>query len=253
MARQLAEAHVNLLIEKPLSTTLVGVEELAQLAEREGLVTAVGYCWRAMPAVAALRDAVTKGKFGQPLEIIAVTGQNFPHYRPAYREIYYRDRASGGGAIQDALTHVLNAGEWIAGPIERLVADAAHQALEEVDVEDTVHVLTRQGKTMGCYSLNQHQAPNEAMIQIVCERGTLRAEVHRSWLQWMTQPDTSWETNELPKMERDDLYTHQAHAYLDAVEGHSPPLCTLAEGVQSLKVNLAVIASCSSTNAWVAV
>lgn len=41
------------------------------------------------------------------------------------------------------MTHLLNLGEWLASPIDRLTADAAHLALEGVTVEDTVNVLTR--------------------------------------------------------------------------------------------------------------
>ncbi len=41
----------------------------------------------------------------------------------------------GGGAIQDAITHTMNAAEWLVGPIDSLVADARHCVLEGVDVE----------------------------------------------------------------------------------------------------------------------
>lgn len=41
----------------------------------------------------------------------------------------------------NALTHILNVGEWLVGPIDRLVADAGHRALPDVVVEDTAHLL----------------------------------------------------------------------------------------------------------------
>ena len=70
---------------------------------------------------AAMKAALDSGRFGRPVQLVAVCGQHFPTYRPAYREIYYRDRATGGGAIQDAITHVLNLGEWLIGPVDRLL------------------------------------------------------------------------------------------------------------------------------------
>jgi len=39
-------------------------------------------------------------------------------------------------AIQDALTHAFNTVQWLVGPMDRLVADAAHQVLDGVSVED---------------------------------------------------------------------------------------------------------------------
>ena len=240
---QLANAGVHLLIEKPLSTTLEDISSLVNKVAGSGLVATVAYVYRAHPVLAAMRQALWSGRFGQPVQIVAVCGQNFPFYRPAYRDIYYADRARGGGAVQDALTHILNAGEWRVGPIDRLVADAAHQVLEGVQVEDTVHMITRHGSTVGCYSLNQYQAPNETTITVVCQKGTVRFELHENRWRWMTEPSGLWHDEIIPAMERDEWFTVQENAFLDAVEGKTEPLCTLAEGLQSLKVNLAALVS----------
>jgi predicted dehydrogenase len=109
-----------------------------------------------------------------------------------------------------------------------------------------VHVITRQGEALGCYSLNQHQAPNEVMITVVCERGTVRAELHRNRWRWMTQPGDDWRDEEQGELSRDDGFIAQANRFLDAVEGKEPPLCSLSEGLQTLRVNLAVLAAAES-------
>jgi predicted dehydrogenase len=190
-----------------------------------------------------MRDAIRSGRFGPPVQLVAVSGQHFPHYRPAYRTIYYRDRATGGGAVQDALTHVVNAAEWLVGPVTRLTADVGHQVLEGVTVEDTAHVLTRHGTVMGSFNLNQHQAPNDTTITAVCTCGTVRFEYHNCRWRWATEPGGEWTDEPAPPLERDTLFVRQAHAFLDAVEGTVAPLCTLAEATQTLAVNLAVLRS----------
>lgn len=243
IATRLAEAGVHLLIEKPLSTSLNGIDRLRRLIQERQVVAAVAYVYRVHPTLRAVRAALVEGRFGRPVQLVAVGGQHFPTYRPAYRSIYYTDRNQGGGAIQDALTHVLNAGEWLIGPIERLVADAAHQVLEGVTVEDTVHVLTRQGSALGCYSLNQHQAPNENSLTVIGEHGTARCELHENRWRWMTRPGEEWHEESAGPLERDALFISQAHAFLDAVEGRAPPPCSLEDGIQTLRVNLAALAS----------
>lgn len=247
-ARFALERGLPVLIEKPLSVSREGVAEVLRAAA--GRVAGVAYVLRCHPLLARMREVIASGELGRPLQVVGVSGQHFPTYRPAYREIYYRDRATGGGAIQDALTHLVNAGEWLAGPVDRLVADAAHQALPGVEVEDTVHLLTRQGGALGSYALNQHQAPNEATLTVVCERATVRWEGHRSrWLRQST-PDTPWVVEEDPSLDRDSLFIRQAHAFLDALEHGSPLSCTLEEGLQTLRVNLAALESLE-TGAWV--
>lgn len=244
ISQQLAAAGMHLLIEKPLSTSLRGVNELRELVAREQLVCGVAYVYCSHPILGAMREAISSGRFGQPLELVAVCGQHFPTYRPAYREIYYKDRATGGGAIQDALTHIVNAAQWLVGPITRLVADAEHQLLPGVDVEDTVHVLARHGRVQASYALNQHQAPNEVTITVVCERGTVRFEAHENRWRWLTTPGEAWQEQRFPPLERDTLFIQQAAYFLDAIEGIRPVTCSLDEGEATLRANLAALASC---------
>jgi predicted dehydrogenase len=252
LAQQLAESGVHLLIEKPLDVSLAGVDRLQQTVADRNLTAAVAYVHRANPALAAMRQALHSGRFGKPLQLIAVTGQNFPYYRPAYAETYYRDRATGGGAVQDALTHIINAGEWLLGPVERVLADAAHQALPGVEVEDTVHALVRHQGVPGCYSLNQHQAPNELTITVVCQNGTARYEAHENRWRWMTELSSTWHDEPIGPLERDDLFVSQMNAFLDAVDGTGQPLCSLAEGAQTLRVNMALLQSIDKTT-WTSV
>jgi predicted dehydrogenase len=248
IAKRLVAAGTHVLIEKPLSTSLDGVAELQQLVSAHQVVAAVAYVHRANPNLANLRTALQSGRFGRPFQLVAVSGQHFPFYRPAYCQTYYKDRASGGGAIQDALTHVLNAGEWLVGPIDRVLADAAHCILPGVEVEDTAHVLARHGGVLASYTLNQHQAPNEFTMTVVCERGTLRYELHENRWRWMTEPGGQWHDELAPPLERDDLFMKQLTAFFDAIDGHIPPLCSLAEGAQTLLVNLAILRSLETAN-----
>jgi len=246
----LADRGLHLLIEKPLSTSFNGIDRLQTIVAEKRLTAGVAYVYRSHPLLAAMRSAIQDGRFGQPVELIAVSGQHFPTYRPAYRDIYYRDRATGGGAIQDAITHVLNAGEWLLGPIERLVADAAHQVLDGVTVEDTVHLLARHRNVMASYSLNQYQAPNEFTLTVVCERGTLRLESHANRLRSMTVPSSEWHDDAIEPLERDTLFVRQANQFLTAIEDNSPTACPLVDGLQTLRVNLAALASTDSGNGW---
>jgi len=236
----------SVLIEKPLAVTLDGVEELLEAARDSGRYHAVAYVYHVMPWMLAARDYLAGGALGRVLHASLVTGQHFPTFRPAYREIYYTKHETGGGAIQDALTHVINATEWLIGPITSLYADAAHQHLEGVTVEDTVNVVARHGDLLATYSLNQFQTPNEMTLQLHGEQGSLKVELHRRSWSHMLRGESNWTEHITPALERDDLFIAQANAFLDGMEGRPSPLCTLEEAVQTLKVNLAALESAST-------
>ncbi len=249
----LAEAGVNLLIEKPLATSTDGIEALVAKVKEKNLKTVVAYVYRAHPGLGAMRDKILSGDLGKPMHITVDCGQHFPTFRPAYREIYFTKRETGGGAIQDAITHMLNAGEWLVGPITKLVADADHKALEGVEVEDTVNVLARQGDdgVMGSYTMNMYQAPNRTVIKVVCDKGAAMFELHKDRWRWMDEPCGEWHDAGWDLADRDSWFVCQENAFMDVLEGKSEPLCTLEEGLQTLKVNLAALKSSDENSGWI--
>jgi predicted dehydrogenase len=239
VATKLVEAGINVFIEKPLSLNLDGCEDLLKLIDRKKVKSAVAYTYRSHPALRSMRDAIASGRFGKPVEVVSTWGQHFPFFRPAYREIYYTSRATGGGAIQDVLTHAINAGEFLVGPIEKLIADADHKVLEGVEVEDTVHVICRhKGGIMGNYTINQHQAPNENSITVMCEKGTARFDLIKANWSSMTEPTSEWKLEFQFSLDRDDIFINQANLFMDYLEGKGAQACTVAEGLQTLRVNL---------------
>ena len=252
MATRLAEAGVHVFIEKPLSTSLEGVERLQRVIEDRQLRSAVLYTFRAGPALRAMRDAIRTGRFGRPIQLVCTSGQHFPHYRPAYRDIYYVDHETGGGAIQDAMTHMVNAAEWFLGPVQSLVTDAEHNVLEGVTVEDTVHMMTRHQIGMGSLSLNQFQVPNEMVFTVHCEKGSARCQPTLNRWYWMDQVGDTWTEEDLGTIKRDDLYVNQANLLLDYYEGlpDAPP-CSIKEGIQTLRVNLASLQSAANAEKFV--
>lgn len=250
MATQLVKAGKHVFIEKPLSLSLYGISELMGLVKEKGVKSAVAYTYRSHPALRSMKEAIDSGRFGEPVQVIGTWGQHFPKYRPAYREIYYTSRKTGGGAIQDVLTHAINAGEFLVGPVSKLMADCGHQVLEGVTVEDTVHVITRQNgdKVMGCYSLNQHQAPNENTVTVICKKGTAKWDLNNARWMSMAEPDAGWKVEFEFSTERDDIFVNQANIFMDAMEGKGKFACTLEEGLQTLRVNLTVLQAADRPN-----
>ncbi|MBE2285167.1 MAG: Gfo/Idh/MocA family oxidoreductase [Prosthecobacter sp.] len=246
IAREGAAHGAALLIEKPLSVTLDGIEETRAAITQSGRFAAVAYVYHCFPWVAAAREFLQAGTLGHPLHASVVAGQHFPTFRPAYREIYYTRHETGGGAIQDALTHLVNAMEWMIGPMTRVFCDAAHQHLEGVTVEDTVNVTARHGQAMVSYAMTQFQASNEAVLQIHCENGSVKIESHLQRWGHINRGDKDWTWHTTPPLERDDLFIAQANAFLDGMESNACPLSTFDEAVQTLRFNRAALQSAAT-------
>lgn len=244
IAHQLLDKKVAILLEKPLCTDYSEVPPLLKRIQQERHIAHVAYIYRSLTFMQQLRQAVLTGEFGSPKQIVIVSGQHFPTFRPAYRDIYYNNHATGGGAIQDALTHAIHGAEWLDGPICSLSCHAQHQVLEGVEVEDTVNLIAQnRNQTLLNFSLNQFQAPNESYWFVHCPGGSYRAEPHNARIGKLALGETEWQWQTLPTEERDAAFTRQAHSFLDAIEGQDTPLATVDEAAQTLRVHLAALRS----------
>jgi len=240
MAQTLADHGIHMLIEKPLSLSMDGIEQLQTTVARHGIISAVGFSHRANPLVTDMREFVQSGKLGRIVEMRIVCGHHFPTHRPAYADVYFNDYKTGGGAINDMIPHLYNAGEWLAGPITKIVVDADHLRLDRVTVEDTVNALARHDDVMATYATDLHQPSYELTIHLVCENGECRVDYHMNRWAWMDEPEGTWtEGAEKMSLERDDMFMSQDARFLDAVDGKGEVLCTLDEGIQTLKTTLA--------------
>jgi predicted dehydrogenase len=250
MATELLQRGMDVLIEKPLSQSLAGVVELIALRDSTRRRAVVAYVLHVYPLLSQAREFLQSGELGPVLHATCTSGQYFPGGRPAhavhYSKTYYRDRRTGGGAIQDALTHTANWMESVLGPTDSVLCDCAHQALPEVTVEDTVNVSARHGNALVNYTLNQFQAPNESTLQFNTAKGSVKIEMHlRRWGVFRLG-DKDWTWHEVPPADRDGPFLAQANRFLDLVEGKPAAMCSLEAALQTLRFNLSALASAES-------
>lgn len=250
MAIRALERRLHVLIEKPLSQSMDRIEELLRARASAGRQVAVAYVLHVYPLLMQAREFLRTGELGPVRHVTATSGQYFPGGRPAhtvhYSKTYYRDRKTGGGAIQDALTHTANWVESVVGPTDSVMCDCAHQVLPEVTVEDTVNLSARHGDVLVNYTLNQFQAPNESTLQFNTASGSVKIEFHHRRWGVLRLGESAWTWREVPPADRDVPFTTQANAFLDQIEGQPSRLCSLDAGLQTLRFNLAALASAES-------
>lgn len=253
IAQTCMNAGLHALIEKPLATSLEDIDRFLDVERMTRRVVRVAYVYRSIPAVQRAREIVQSGRLGAIRHIAAVAGQNYPSFRPDYRRIYYAKRESGGGAMQDALTHAVHGVEWIMGPVREVACMAHHQVLEGVEADDTVNLIClHESGAMASFALNQFQAPNESRILFHGEKASLSLEISNQRVGIQGFDDGGWTWESMPHGERDAMFVMQANSFLDAVEGRPDNLSGAADALQTLKVNLAALKS-SDTRSFVTI
>jgi predicted dehydrogenase len=85
LALQALDHRIPILIEKPLSNTLAGVEHLAAGAAWAGIPVGVAYNLRYHPQLEEARELLAAGRIGRVLCGRLIYAVNFATGRPDYR------------------------------------------------------------------------------------------------------------------------------------------------------------------------
>ena len=135
-------AHVFL--EKPLSHSLEGVDELIRAASEAGRVIQVGYNFRFHQSLRMIKDMLDKNVIGRTIFARAELGQYLPEWRPSqdYRQSYTAQHSQGGGIILDS-SHEIDYMRWFLGEPEQVYCVAGMLSDLEVDTEDTACMTLR--------------------------------------------------------------------------------------------------------------
>lgn len=168
----LIDAGVPFLVEKPLAADPDTPERLARKIHAQGLVTAVGYQWRAMDTVEWVRDLLTETP---PRMIRAAWHGGTPP--PAW----WRKEAESGGQIVEQATHLIDIVRALVGEIEVVAAAEdrrSRPAYPEMDVASATTVLIRAGPdgTPGVVTATclLDGASEEAAVEFACDGRRIR-------------------------------------------------------------------------------
>src|SRR5947199_3474453 len=126
------EAGKHVYCEWPLGRTTAEAEELAALAEKRGLVTAVGLQARVNPAVMYMREQVASGSIGEIMAVHVSMIRDGVLTRPSHRT-WQRDAALGANTLTIANGHTIDAMRFVTGDFTRLSAVVATQAKQWLD------------------------------------------------------------------------------------------------------------------------
>jgi predicted dehydrogenase len=139
VARKVVESSINVFIEKPLSDSRDGVENLVTEVNKRSLIAMAGFNLRYEPGLQYLKKILNPEKIAfARLEF----GSYLPSWRPGtdYRTIYSANRSMGGGIILDDV-HEIDYACWLMGYPEKVTGFSGKFSDLEIDVEDIAEVL----------------------------------------------------------------------------------------------------------------
>ena len=238
----LAEHGIHLFIEKPLSDTIDGVDELLSLCHEQGVVLMVGYNFRFYEPFQAIHRALAEEAIGRVLSARAEVGQYLPEWRPGtdYRENVSARRQLGGGVLLE-LSHEIDYLRWFIGEVTAVTAQVAHVSDLDVDVEDTAEIILQfRNGAIGSVHLDMVQRPATRTCHIVGTKGTIKWDRQTHRVQLCSPTTETWQDLYPEKaVDTNEMYIAEMCHFLDCVRGAEVPLTNGVEGRRVLEMVLA--------------
>lgn len=244
VATSCVEAGCDVFIEKPLSDSLDGIENLIQVANRNKRIVMVGYQLRFHPCLLKLRAVLESGRLGRLLSVRATVGEYLRNWHPYedYRESYAAKAALGGGVVLTQI-HELDYLYSLFGLPRTVYAIGGHWSHLEIDVEDTASMLMEcsiDGRPLPVHLHQDYlQSPVSRRCEVIGDRGRAILDFP-SLSVTVQQSGADPEVYDYSGFERNQLFLGELTHFFACVEQRKPPIVSLQEGLQSLRIALAV-------------
>lgn len=182
IAKACLEAGIDVICEKPLTTTLEDAEALADVVKQTGRFLGVTYTYSGYPMIVEARARIAAGLIGKirtlqveyPLEWMATGVELHNNQQAAWR---VDPKKNGrGGSVGDIGTHAYHLAGYVTGlKAESVVADLA-TFVEGRALDDNAHVLIRyEGGARGMLWSSQVAigCSNSLRLRVFGESGSL--------------------------------------------------------------------------------
>jgi predicted dehydrogenase len=238
-----AEAGGHILLEKPVSHNMEGVDRLREAAARTGAQVLVGFQFRWHPGLKTAKRLLDAGEIGEPVSARAHWGEYLPDWHPweDYRSGYAARPDLGGGAVL-TLSHPIDYLRMMLGEVETVSGVTSNLGLG-LPVEDTAEItLGFESGALGSVHLDYVQRPPTHCFVIVGSEGTIKWNNADGSVRIYRAGTGEWETIPVPDgFERNTMFLDEMRHFLAVIRGEEKPACMLEDGVRALQICLDVL------------
>ncbi len=236
-----ARTGCHLFIEKPLSHSLDGIDELIEVVERKGLVAFVAYQFRFHPGLLLVKSLIEEGRLGRLAAAHIVNGEYLPDWHPYedYRHSHPARRDLGGGCLT-IQTHELDYALSLFGMPHRLFAVGGHLSNLEVDVEDSVSILMEcdfEGRPLPVYiHLDYLQHPPQRVCEIYGDAGKVRCDYYTNQVEFHETATRKVEVRHFNNFQRNQMFLDEMNHFVACLRHEQQPLVDLREARRSMLI-----------------
>ena len=236
ISRDFLDNDVDVMIEKPMTTTLQQADDLIAFAESKGLVIQVGHLERYNPAVVALREIV-----------------NQPMFIESHRLSIYKERALDVSVVLDLMIHDIDIiSNFVGAGVSDIRAAGIPVTTEQVDIANA-----RLEFSNGCVAnvtASRVSMKNERKIRLFQRDAYISVDFANHGITLVRRNDQvkdslipGMEIRQL-QFEKGDALEDELKAFVEAVAARKKPEVDGRVGRSALQIALNVMEQINTTN-----
>jgi predicted dehydrogenase len=245
-----AEAGKHVICEKPLARTVEQGERMLRACDDAGVHLLVAHVVRFFPEYAAAKAAVDRGEVGTPA-VLRLGRSTFQPRKAA--DNWFVDEAKSGGLVFDLMIHDIDYARWVAGEVTSVYARSVRGGRPGTEADHALAILRHADGALTHLEASWAYPP-----PVFRTRGEIAGDAGVvSWDSDRTEPvravlRSTAEAGEIPRASAtltEDPYTTQIRHFLRVIRGDATPIVTAFDGLASLRVAEAAVASITSGEA----
>ena len=243
IAAKLAKNNIHIFIEKPLSNSLVEINQLKKIVKSKRIITHVGCVLRFHPILKKTKEIIEKKSIGKIKFLHAENGSYLPDWHPNedYKKSYAVRSDLGGGVILTCI-HELDYLIWLFGRIDTVIAINRRIGELGIKVDDfSTSILEFSNKTIGEMHLDFFQISKSRFCKIVSEKGTLEVNFEETQLRFYNNKNRKMETIMRVKgFNKNDMYLDEMKYFLKCIKYNKKSFNDINFGAEVLKTALLI-------------
>ncbi|WP_395303221.1 Gfo/Idh/MocA family oxidoreductase [Pectobacterium polonicum] len=231
------KAGIPVLIEKPVTSSLQDALDLRHITEQYQTPVAVGYCLRYLPSAQKMKEYIDTGILGQLYYANIEVGQYLPDWRPNknYHDTVSANLSLGGGVLLE-LSHELDYGKWLLGPLS--LEHAIVQRTEELalEVEDSANLLmTTNEKAVVHIRLDFLQRKAYRRCRFVGSNGALEWDLIDNRVYFISSDATELLYSD-PQWDKNKMYINMILDFIYFINKKENNIVTLIDAIETIEI-----------------
>ncbi len=233
IAKNAAEKENNLFIEKPVSYTLKGVDELIKTTEKKNLVNLVGCNMRFHSCIRLLKEIVEKNTIGR----ILCAGLEYGHYILNWSRNY----KTADDVFLNAV-HELDYIRWLLGDIKSIFCKSDKLSGLKISKDAAEMILKLDSGTLAEIHIDYLQRTKRRACKLIGEKGTVLWESkgkkpeNAAVMLFSEKKEETLFDNEI---DLNKMYVEEIKHFINCIKGKEKPMQTIRDAKKILEVSLA--------------